>query len=117
LAGCDLSASLLGVMTGEVIRLANVVRPRHVEGVMDNLDLSAWPDLLGSCWALALWAFACCLVASYATHYLIGALRYPGAITPARSVIERTYLDWLTDIFPSLLQQDPTEWLTCILLV
>jgi hypothetical protein len=76
---------------------------------VDNPDLSAWPDLLGSSQASAIWAFVCCLVASYVAHYLISALRYPGIITPTGSVIERSYLDWLTHMFPSLLQQDPTE--------
>jgi hypothetical protein len=35
----------------------NMVRPRQVEGIIGNPDLSAWPDLFGFCWALVIWAF------------------------------------------------------------
>ena len=59
----------------------SVVRPRQVEGVMDNPNLSAWPNLFGFCWASIIWAFVYCCIVSYTTHHLIDALRYPGVIT------------------------------------
>ena len=65
----------------EVVRLASVVRPRQVKGVVDNPDLGASPDLFGFCWASVVWAFVCCCVVSYAARHLIDALRYPGVIT------------------------------------
>ena len=59
----------------------SVVRPRQVEGVMDNPDLSAWPDLFGFCWTSIVWTFVYCYVVSYVARHLIDALRYPGVIT------------------------------------
>jgi hypothetical protein len=60
----------------------SVVRSRQVEGVMDNPDLSTWPDLFGFCWASIIWAFVCCGVVSYVARHLIDALRYLRVVTP-----------------------------------
>jgi hypothetical protein len=53
-----------------------------VEGVVDNPDLSASPDLFGFHQDSIVWAFICCYVASHVAHYLIDALRYARVITP-----------------------------------
>ena len=60
----------------------SVVIRRRVEGVVDNPNLSAWPDLFGFCGVLVIWAFVCCCVVTYAARHLINALRYPEVITP-----------------------------------
>ena len=59
-----------------------MVRPRQVELVVDNPNLSAWPNLLVFCWASIIWAFVCCCVVSYAVRHLIDAFRYPRVMTP-----------------------------------